>query len=117
MKRKYYLIGLLILLVLAWWLYQKAADEKAPGTVSTPTATDASLPKGDAVVTILSVNDMHAAIDLMPRFAALVDSLRGVYPDLLVFSAGDNRTGNPINDQYDPVNYPMIAMMNQVSPS
>lgn len=63
---------------------------------------------------VLSVNDMHSAIDKMPRFAALVDSLRRVYPDLLVLSAGDNRTGNPINDQYDPANYPMIAMMNKV---
>lgn len=65
-------------------------------------------------VAVLSVNDMHAAIDMMPQFAGLVDSLRGVYPDLLVFSAGDNRTGNPVNDQYDPTNYPMIALMNEV---
>lgn len=68
----------------------------------------------NAVVAVLSVNDMHASIDMMSQFAAMVDSLRGVYPDLLVFSAGDNRTGNPINDQYDPVNYPMIALMNKV---
>ncbi|MCR5645761.1 MAG: bifunctional metallophosphatase/5'-nucleotidase [Bacteroidales bacterium] len=68
----------------------------------------------NATVAVVSVNDMHSAIDLMPQFAAMVDSLRGVYPDLLVFSAGDNRTGNPINDQYDPVNYPMIALMNKV---
>ena len=66
------------------------------------------------VVAVLTVNDMHAAIDMMPQFAGLVDSLRGVYPDLLVFSAGDNRTGNPVNDQYDPANYPMIALMNEV---
>lgn len=68
----------------------------------------------DATVAILAVNDMHAAIDKMPQFAALADSLRQVYPDLLVFSAGDNRTGNPINDQFDPTNYPMIAFMNKV---
>lgn len=68
----------------------------------------------DAVVAILSVNDMHSAIDMMPQFAALADSLRVVYPDLLVFSAGDNRTGNPINDQYNPESYPMIALMNKV---
>ena len=68
----------------------------------------------NAVVAVVSVNDMHSSIDLMPQFAALLDSLRGIYPDLLVFSAGDNRTGNPINDQYDPVNYPMIALMNKV---
>lgn len=68
----------------------------------------------NTVVAVVSVNDMHSAIDLMPQFAALLDSLKGAYPELLVFSAGDNRTGNPINDQYDPVNGPMIALMNKV---
>ena len=68
----------------------------------------------NATIAILSVNDMHAAIDPMPKFAALADSLRQVYPDLLIFSAGDNRTGNPINDQYVPANYPMVALMNKV---
>jgi 5'-nucleotidase len=43
----------------------------------------------------------------------MVDSLRAIYPDMLLFSAGDNRTGNPVNDQYDPVNYPMIELMNR----
>ena len=68
----------------------------------------------EAEVNILTVNDIHADIDQFPRFAALVDSLREVYPDLLVFSAGDNRTGNPVNDQYNPVNYPMIRLMNEI---
>lgn len=68
----------------------------------------------NAVIAVVTVNDMHSAIDMMPQFAAMLDSLRGVYPDLLVFSAGDNRTGNPINDQYDPVNHPMIAFMNKL---
>ena len=71
-------------------------------------------PSGPVTLAVLSVNDMHSAIDNMPKFAALADSLRTVYPDLLVLSAGDNRTGNPINDQYDPVSYPMIALMNKV---
>ena len=71
-------------------------------------------PSGPVTLAVLTVNDMHSAIDNMPKFAALVDSLRTVYPDLLVLSAGDNRTGNPINDQFEPTNYPMIAMMNKV---
>ena len=71
-------------------------------------------PSGEIEVNILAVNDMHSSIDQFPRFATMVDSLRTIYPDLLVFSAGDNRTGNPVNDQFDPVNYPMIALMNEV---
>ena len=114
MKKQYLLIVLLILLGVAWLVLRNNRVENSVEQGSKPVATDTSLPKGDALVAVLSVNDMHAAIDLMPRFAAMVDSLRAVYPDLLVFSAGDNRTGNPINDQFDPVNYPMIAMMNKV---
>lgn len=65
-------------------------------------------------VAILSVNDMHAQINQMPRFAFIADSLRAIYPDLLVLSAGDNRTGDPINDQYPEPSYPMMALMNHV---
>ena len=49
-------------------------------------------------VHILSINDMHAAFDRFPQFATLADSLRQLYPDILILSAGDNRTGNPYND-------------------
>jgi 5'-nucleotidase len=63
---------------------------------------------------ILSVNDMHAAIDNFPKFATLIDSLRNIYPDLLVVAAGDNQTGNPINDRYIEKGLPMIELMNEV---
>lgn len=65
-------------------------------------------------VVILSVNDLHANVDNFPKFAALVDSLRGLYPDLLLVSAGDNQTGNPVNDQYSEKGLPMIELMNAV---
>lgn len=65
-------------------------------------------------VHILATNDMHAAIDVFPQLAALIDSLRAADPALLVFSAGDNRTGNPRNDMYEIPGYPMVALMNQV---
>ena len=63
-------------------------------------------------ITILAVNDMHAALDRFPKFIALVDSMRTVYPDLLLFSAGDNRTGNPANDMHAD-SYPVITLMNR----
>ena len=65
-------------------------------------------------VRILSANDMHSAIEKMPQVAAIVDSLRAIDPFLLVLSAGDNRTGNPYNDLYEPITYPMISMMNLI---
>lgn len=65
-------------------------------------------------VKIVAVNDMHANMKDMPRFAAFVDSLRNVDPQLIVLSAGDNRTGNPYNDKYSPTAMPMVMLMNKV---
>ena len=65
-------------------------------------------------VHIISGNDMHAKIQNFPQLAAIVDSLRAEYPGLLVFSAGDNRTGEPLNDMYEIPAYPMVALMNQI---
>ena len=65
-------------------------------------------------VRILSTNDMHSAIEKMPQLAAIVDSLRAIDPFMLVLSAGDNRTGNPYNDLYEPVSYPMVSLMNLI---
>ena len=63
---------------------------------------------------IVSTNDMHANIDNFPQMAALIDSLRTVHPDLLLFGAGDNRSGNPINDRYAEPAKPMYDLMNTV---
>jgi 5'-nucleotidase len=71
-------------------------------------------PAQNREITILAVNDMHASIDLFPQFAALVDSMRTVYPNLLLFSAGDNRTGNPVNDMHPEPSFPMTSLMNKV---
>ena len=65
-------------------------------------------------VHILSANDMHAQIAYMPALADIADSLRTLYPGLLVFSAGDNRTGDPLNDMNEIPAYPMVALMNQI---
>ena len=99
MKRFFALLAFCVALGLCFWLFYGNENQE-----------DVSMKE----IAILSVNDAHSNIDMFPQFAALVDSLRGVYPDLLLFSAGDNRTGNPVNDQYNPVNAPMIALMNKV---
>jgi len=61
---------------------------------------------------IFAVNDMHATIDNFPKLAYIVDSLQAIYPDMLLVSAGDNQTGNPVNDQYPEKGLPMIELMN-----
>lgn len=63
---------------------------------------------------IVSGNDIHGAIENMPMLAAAVDSLRAIDKSLLVLSAGDNRTGNPLNDLYTIPAFPMVALMNYI---
>jgi 5'-nucleotidase / UDP-sugar diphosphatase len=69
---------------------------------------------GEKQAVIFAVNDMHAAIDNFPKLAYVVDSLRAIYPDMLLVSAGDNQTGNPVNDQCPEKGLPMIELMNAV---
>ena len=106
---------LLMLALVAVVMFLVLRNQPQNETEKTETKqTEAPVDVDEAEIVILSVNDMHSNIDLFPKFATLVDSLRTVYPDMLLFSAGDNRTGNPVNDQYNPVNYPMITLMNTV---
>ena len=63
---------------------------------------------------VASINDMHANIDNFPKLAYVLDSLRAVHPDLLLFSSGDNRSGNPINDRAAEPARPMYELMNAV---
>jgi len=63
---------------------------------------------------ILSANDMHAAIECFPRLGFIADSLRALYPNLLILSGGDNRSGDPLNDMYEIPAYPMVTLMNMV---
>ena len=61
----------------------------------------------------VTTNDLHAAIDNFPKAIAVIDSLRTAHPDMILLGAGDNRSGNPINDRYSKVAYPMVALMNE----
>jgi len=105
-KKKLLLALALVAVVLYLVLRNQSNDPTQPS--ETPVA------EGETEIVILSVNDMHSNVDMFPKFATMVDSLRAIYPDMLLFSAGDNRTGNPVNDQYNPVNYPIITLMNTV---
>jgi 5'-nucleotidase / UDP-sugar diphosphatase len=68
--------------------------------------------QADKQAVIFAVNDMHATIDNFPKLAYIVDSLQAIYPDMLLVAAGDNQTGNPVNDQYPEKGLPMIELMN-----
>lgn len=65
-------------------------------------------------VQILVINDMHANLDNIPKFGGIIDSLKNIYPNMLIFSSGDNRTGDPYNDMYPETSRPMIDLMNEL---
>ena len=108
MNKKKLLLLLALLAVVLFLTLRKAPENQVGNTEKTENQVG-----GETDIVILSVNDMHASIDQFPKFAAMVDSLQAIYPDMLLYSAGDNRTGNPVNDQYSPTNYPMIELMNR----
>lgn len=89
-----------------------AGPNKEGATSGITSSGTASTAERQAV--IFAVNDMHAAIDNFPKLAWIADSLRTLYPDLLLVAAGDNQTGNPINDQYPEKGFPVIDLMNAV---
>lgn len=69
-------------------------------------------PAAAGEITVLGINDMHAALDNMPRLATLVKQERARDPQALLLSAGDNRTGNPYSDMAPRSGWPVVALMN-----
>ena len=65
-------------------------------------------------VTVLGINDMHANIDSVPRLTTCVQQERAKAPQLLLLSAGDNRTGSPYVDCGDHPGASMIKLMNHI---
>ena len=67
-----------------------------------------------STLAVVALNDIHANIDQLPRIAFMVDSMRAIYPNLLLLAAGDLQTGNPINDHFEPKGLPIIELMNEM---
>ena len=65
-------------------------------------------------ITILGINDMHANIDGVARLTTCVKQEREKAPQLLLLSAGDNRTGSPYVDCGDHPGASMIQLMNHI---
>ena len=60
----------------------------------------------------VAINDIHACMDRSAALGGVIDSLRALYPNLMVLSAGDNRTGDPVSDMYMEPSRPITEVMN-----
>lgn len=69
--------------------------------------------RGNADLTIFFVNDQHGQINNFSKVQAIVEEAR-TQGNVLLVSAGDIFSGNPIVDQYAEPGFPMIDIMNQI---
>ena len=71
-------------------------------------------PPADTRIVIFHFNDIHGKIDNFAKVAAIVARERSNGGDVYLFCAGDNFTGNPIIDQYEPPGEPMLELLNRL---
>ncbi|HSQ35947.1 MAG TPA: bifunctional UDP-sugar hydrolase/5'-nucleotidase [Candidatus Binatia bacterium] len=65
-------------------------------------------------IVIFHFNDVHGKIDNFAKVAAIVEAERKSNAEVFLFCAGDNFTGNPVIDQYDPPGEPMLELLNRL---
>jgi 5'-nucleotidase/UDP-sugar diphosphatase len=65
-------------------------------------------------IVIFHTNDIHGKIDNFAKVAAIIDAERKGGAEVFFFCAGDNFTGNPVIDQYDPPGEPMLELLNRL---
>lgn len=65
-------------------------------------------------ITIIGTNDIHAALDMMPRLQSFVQETKAADPGALLLCAGDTRTGHPACDAVKHPGRPVIDLMNRL---
>jgi 2',3'-cyclic-nucleotide 2'-phosphodiesterase (5'-nucleotidase family) len=65
-------------------------------------------------IVILHVNDIHGRIDKMPYLSTMIKEIQAKHKNVLLFSAGDLFSGNPIVDKYSEKGFPIIDIMNML---
>jgi len=76
----------------------------------------ASMPPApaEARIVIFHSNDVHGKIDNFAKVAAIIERERKNCENVYYFCAGDNFTGNPVIDQYDPPGEPVLELLNRL---
>ena len=56
------------------------------GSLSACRVKQQAQPSGVSTLAVVGLNDIHANIDQLPRIAFMVDSMRAIYPNLLLLA-------------------------------
>ncbi len=75
-------------------------------------SSNGSAGSGDHQLTIFFTNDMHGKLDNFAKIKHIVDAERAI-TNVLLLSAGDIFSGNPIVDQHSEKGFPIIDIMNK----
>ena len=78
------------------------------------TAASASSAATELHIVIFHCNDVHGKIDNFAKIAAILDAEKKTGADVFFFSAGDNFTGDPVIDQYDPPGEPIVELLDRL---
>lgn len=68
----------------------------------------------ERTITFFHTNDMHGTIINMGKIMNVVERERKSNKNVFLVNAGDNFSGNPIVDQYNPKGEPMLILMNRL---
>ena len=79
-----------------------------------PSLKAGSSASAETRIVIFHLNDVHGKIDNFAKVAAIIGAERKSGADVFFFSAGDNFTGDPVIDQYDPPGEPILDLFGRL---
>ncbi|MCX6559182.1 MAG: 5'-nucleotidase C-terminal domain-containing protein [Candidatus Aminicenantes bacterium] len=87
-----------------------------------PATTGSTAPSGPAStaattethIVIFHSNDVHGRIDAFAKVKVILDAEKKTGADVFYVSAGDNFTGDPVIDRFDPPGEPMLDLLGRM---
>ncbi len=98
----------------ATWATSSTPATTRPSLTGESSATTRPAQPAESHVVIFHTNDVHGRIDNFAKVAAILDAERKTGADVFFFSAGDNFTGDPVIDRYDPPGEPIVELLDRL---
>jgi 5'-nucleotidase/UDP-sugar diphosphatase len=104
------LLGLLVTFVLS----ACAGLPPAPSATTKAVESSATATAAESRIVIFHSNDVHGKLDNFAKVAAILEAERKTGAEVFYFSAGDNFSGDPVIDRYDPPGEPMVEILEKL---